>query len=341
MDSTNKIIRTICYFTKFPTTELTNLLNSLEDEYVRHGYSVQTKRICSPHIEKIITLDQAHPGGDYLFGVGSLSRPFLSEKLTDMLNTHHVSFSLDLTSQEINSSDVDLLLEIIRIKPEKSFNFAYVFNNPHSSPFFPSANYYQNGFTIGLQPVNLFEDCSTLDEWFYVLKDVWIELSGLSETNPEFLGIDSSVAPYNDPAGSLINFINKIGFSFSRAVVTDIFLKISKFIREENPKPAGLCGLMFPALEDLILTREYENGNFTVERNVYLSLHSGLGIDTYPIGIDESPDSVLEILRLVQGLSNKYKKPLSVRFVSDGKTAVGQKTDFRNRYLTDTVIRPL
>ena len=29
-----------------------------------------------------------------------------------------------------------------------------------------------------------------------------------------------------------------------------------------------------------IIAEEYEKGNFSIERNVYLSLHSGLGIDT-------------------------------------------------------------
>ena len=98
---------------------------------------------------------------------------------------------------------------------------------------------------------------------------------------------------------------------------------------------------MFPCLEDFELASEYEKGNFPIERNIFLSLHSGLGIDTYPIGIDESKDRVLEILSLLQGLSNKYKKPLSARFVSDGKARIGEKTDFKNQYLKDVVIRRL
>lgn len=118
-------------------------------------------------------------------------------------------------------------------------------------------------------------------------------------------------------------------------------MKITKFIKEENPHPVGLNGLMFPCLEDFELAEEYEKGEFTVERNVYLSLHSGLGIDTYPIAFDEKIERVVEILRLVQGFSNKYNKPLSARFVSDGKAKVGEKTDFQNQYLKDVVIRSL
>jgi hypothetical protein len=98
---------------------------------------------------------------------------------------------------------------------------------------------------------------------------------------------------------------------------------------------------MLPCLEDFELAAEYDKGNFSIERNIFLSLHSGLGIDTYPIGVDEKPERVLEILKLLQSLSNKYKKPLSARFVSDGKTKIDEKSDFQNQYLTDCTIRPL
>ena len=139
----------------------------------------------------------------------------------------------------------------------------------------------------------------------------------------------------------MISFIKKLFTSFDESILTDTYLKITKFIKNENPKSIGLCGLMFPCLEDFELADEYEKGNFSVERNIFLSLHSGLGIDTYPIGIDEDIRKVTNILKTVQGLSNKYKKPLSVRFVSDGKSKIGEKTDFKNQYLKDIVLRKL
>jgi uncharacterized protein (UPF0210 family) len=141
--------------------------------------------------------------------------------------------------------------------------------------------------------------------------------------------------------GSLIRFVRDLGFDFSHSVTTDFYLQITRFLKSQNPKPVGLCGLMFPALEDFLLAKEYEAGNFSVERNIFLSLHSGLGVDTYPIGIDEDPDRIVQVLRLIQGLSQKFKKPLSCRFVSDGKAKIGEKTDFKNQYLKDVVVRPL
>ena len=160
-------------------------------------------------------------------------------------------------------------------------------------------------------------------------------------SDSRFLGLDSSVAPLVSQSGSFVAFIKRLGLDFSKTVTTDLYLTITDFIKKNNPKPVGLCGLMFPCLEDAELANEYENGNFSIERNIYLSLHSGLGIDTYPIGIDENPQRVLDILKLLQKLSNKYSKPLSARFVSDGKTRIGGKSDFRNQYLKDVTIKKL
>ena len=98
---------------------------------------------------------------------------------------------------------------------------------------------------------------------------------------------------------------------------------------------------MFPCLEDFNLAKEFEMGNFTIERNIYLSLHSGLGIDTYPIGVDEDRDKIVSILKLLQNLSSKYQKPLSARFISDGKAKIGQQTSFQNEFLKDVTIKKL
>ena len=173
------------------------------------------------------------------------------------------------------------------------------------------------------------------------MKVTWTEITQLLATNEEFIGIDSSIAPFRAGNSSLVNFIRKLSGTFEKSVTTNIYTQITEFIKKENPKPVGLCGLMFACLEDFELTDEYEKGNFSIERNIYLSLHSGVGIDTYPIGIDEKPERVLEILKLIQNLSNKFKKSLSARFVSDGKSKIGEKTNFKSKYLKDTIIKPL
>ena len=336
----DKIVRSVCYFNDHPDITTLDKVNKIARKLAEKGFILQTKRICSANIEKIIDLDNQY-SKEFLFGIGEVKKEELHKLLPQLLNTNNISFNLDLTRKEIDLSDVNILFEIVRNKPSYTFNFTYVFNNKPSTPYFPSAVYEKNGFSIGLQPTDLAENVKKLNEWFKLMKSVWDEIFNLFKNNSDFLGIDSSIAPIFTGKGSLVNFVKKLGFDFSHSTTTSIYLKTTNFIKKENPKPIGLCGLMFPCLEDFELADEYEKGNFSLERNVYLSLHSGVGIDTYPIGIDESMQRVVEVLKLIQGLSNKYNKPLSCRFISDGKAKIGDKTDFKNQYLKDVAIRQI
>ena len=334
----NKVIRTICLFRKNITDQDYKTLDEISSVLEKNGFIVQTKRICLSKYNSKID-DNELLNKNILLGLGSLSLSELKEILGDFVISNNKNINLDLSKENITNEHIDILFKIIKEKPSNTFNFTYSFNTPDSSPYFPSAKYGLDGFSVGLQPTDLAEDCSSLEGWLEKVKAVWEELNLILKKFDGYLGIDSSIAPIFEEKGSLINFIKKIGGNFNDSVLTDIYTKITKFIKENNPKPIGLCGLMFPCLEDFELADEYEKGNFSIERNIFLSLHSGLGIDTYPIAVDQNKEKIIGILRLIQQLSNKYDKPLSVRFVSDGKAKIGEKTDFKNQYLKDIVVR--
>ena len=337
---TNKIIRAICYFTKQPTAEIVSKLNELEHEFTQSGYVVQTKRLCSPQL--IPNEFEAQVSDtDILLGVGSYTLNHLRDMLPNFYATKRVFFNLNLTNETISTNHAQILFDLIADKPALTFHFTYVFNNIPSSPYFPSGEYQSDGFAIGLQSTDMAYECTHLEQWFEKMNAMWKDIDAIANKHNDFLGIDSSVAPVFAGKSSLVNFIKKMKMTFSQSATTDTYVKITEFIKKINPKPVGLCGLMLPCLEDFELADEYEKGEFTIERNIFLSLHSGLGIDTYPIGIDEKPERVEEILKLLQKLSNKYKKPLSCRFVSDGTTKIGEKTNFQNQYLKDVVVRSL
>ncbi len=336
----NKIIRSICFFDANPSLKTEVRLKELAELLQEQDYLIQTKRICSP-IKKLKDLASRISDSEILISAGTLDFLEAVEQLRDFFEIPNLSFNIDLTGQVIERQHADFLFSIIEKKPEKTFNFAYVFNNQHSSPYFPSAAYNRDGFALGLQSTDLFENCSSLKQWFEKMQSTWQELDDLFLLDPEYLGIDSSVAPLFTGKSSLVNLVEHISPTFSQSVLSDVYLQMTRFIKSENPKPIGLCGLMFPCLEDFELTHEYEQGNFSLERNLFLSLHSGLGVDTYPLGVDEDREKVLNVLRLVQGLSDKYKKPLSIRFVSDGQAKIGERTSFGNQYLKDVIIRHL
>jgi len=337
----DKIIRSICYFSKNNLEEIPHKLASIEQKLITAGYTIQTKRICSPSTIKTLNSLQAP---NTLLSAGTLNKAQIRDQFEDFLQAKNVSFNVELCgSDTIDAYYSDLLFELIQRDASKTFNFTYVFNNRHSSPFFPSAAYHHDGFSIGLQSTDLAKDCTTLDEWLEKMHLCWTEINQLFGSNPDFLGIDSSVAPLFSGNSSFIHFVNKLhpNKSFPSTTTTDFYLTITKFLKTQNPKPIGLCGIMFPCLEDFALAQAYEENQFSIERNIFLSLHSGLGIDTYPIGINEKKERILEIMSLMKGLAEKYDKPLAARFISDGKAKIGQKTDFNNPYLKDVIIKPL
>jgi hypothetical protein len=335
----NKIIRSICLFTDAPTSEQLEKIGQIEKILQQHAFTVQTKRICT-NTKNILATQNAVSDPSYLLSIGTLSLEQAKEQFQYFINSR-VNCNIDLSSELIEQKYVGFLFDIIQQNPAKTFDFTFVFNSPPSSPYFPSANYEKNGFSLGLQPTDLTEGCTTVEQWLEKMRNIWNELHQLFKQDSLFLGIDSSIAPLFEGSSSLVHFIKSLGMTFSKSTTTDTYITITKFLKTQNPKPIGLCGLMFPCLEDFALAEEYEKGEFSIERNTYLSLHSGLGIDTYPIGVNEQKERVIEILKLIQALSNKYKKPLSVRFVSDGKAKIGEKTNFGNQYLKDILILPL
>lgn len=335
-----KVIRTICLFSDQVSNQEIEKLEEIPQLLKEKGFSIQTKRIClSDYNTKINDRELLDKG--ILLGLGEQTSKNLKENFADFLKSENKAINLDLTNENITSEHTDFLFRIIENKPDNTFRFTYGFNLPTSSPYFPSAKFGEKGFAIGLQPTDLSEGCKSVAEWLEKIKVIWEEIDSLLKSVDGYLGIDSSIAPLFQGSSSLVNFVKRLGLDFSRSATTDIYTTISKFIKEHNPKAIGLCGLMFPCLEDFELADEYEKGNFKIERNIFLSLHSGLGIDTYPIAVNQNKERIIEILKLLQNLSNKYKKPLSARFVSDGKAKIEEKTDFKNQYLKDVIVREL
>jgi hypothetical protein len=335
-----KIVRSICYFTDQPNQKIYGRIRTIEQTLKKLQYNIQTLRICTSG-KSIGELETAITDQNFFLSIGGMGRNKVQTIFDDFLSSSkNISLNLELEDQ-VTDQDVELLLRAVQDSPEKTFNFAYTFHNIPGSPFYPSSKYAKNGFSIGLQTTNLAKNCTSLNDWFVNLKAVWHEIVNTFKAESDFLGLDSSIAPIFDQESSLINFIRSLHGSFRASILTDSYIKITNFLKQETPQPIGLCGLMFPCLEDFDLAAEYEKGNFTLERNILLSLNSGLGVDTYPIGIDEDPQVIKSVLSLLLKLAQKYQKPLSARFVSDGRSKIGQLSDFKNQYLKDVKIRPL
>jgi uncharacterized protein (UPF0210 family) len=333
-----KVIRTICYFTRDPGVKIIERLADLSRRLEARDFTVQTQRVCTERL----TIEEAERRiSSIRIGVGPISLATAAEQADNLCRARNAYFHIDCTDDDIGLDHARLLQRIIKSCAGKTFNVAFSFRSPVSSPYFPCARYEREGFSIGLQPTNLATGVSTLDKWLNCMRETWLEIQATFESESDFLGIDSSVAPHIGEGCSLVEALQSAGISFEKAILSDTFLRITDFVQTKNPNPVGLCGLMLPCVEDKHLAELYERGEFSLERNLFLSLQCGVGIDTYPIGIDEPAESIAAVLRLVQGLSRKHDKPLSVRFVSDGRAGIGDHTDFDNPHMCDVVVRRL
>lgn len=335
-----KTIRTLCYFVQTDIKKSIQRLTHLKYQLEKAGFVIQTVRLCSPSL--VIDALPTLPNTELLYSWGTVSREELRARAATFLRVDNPIFANVDLSEGVEDADVDWVWMMLQHNPAKLFHFAYTFQSPNNaSPYFPTASSMRDGFAVGLQSTDLAASCATLGEWFEVQRIVWDELKVLLAGEADFLGIDSSVAPLYEGDSSLVHHITRWFGDFEACVTSDIFMQITQFIKSQNPMPTGLCGLMLPCLEDFGLADLYERGAFSIERNVFLSLHSGLGIDTYPFAVDESPARVKQILQLLCGLAAKYKKQLSIRLISDGKARKGERTNFNNKYLKDATVRAL
>src|SRR3972149_1931635 len=265
----DKIVRSVCYFTDNPNESIVDRVKSLVGKLVNGGFIIQTKRICSP-LNQPSQLDNIIHDEDFLVGIGTILFGRVTDIIKDFYKTKRVAFNIELSNELIKNEHIQILFDIIKNAPHNTFNFAYVFNNKSSSPYFPAAAYESDGFSIGLQPTDISKGCESLDEWLVKLKSTWEDIHELFSDEKDYLGIDSSIAPIFSGKGSLVNFVKRLGLSFSHSVTSDFYLRITSFMKENNTKPVGLGGLMMPCLEDFELADEYEKGNFSIERNIFI-----------------------------------------------------------------------
>ena len=267
-----KVVRSVCQFVETPSEKSVVRLSALVDRLQTRGFKVQTTRLCSPDLDRILELDQLGDGSTF-FSVGCLGLADAWARLEQLCAAKNVAFNVDLTNEVPTREHLGLVMAIVQNEPTKTFSFTYTFNNVPSTPYFPSATYETDGFAIGLQPTNLSSGCHSIGDWLHRLQHVWDEVDSLMHGAEGYLGIDTSIAPLSDGPGSLVNFLRRLGIDWDRAVSSDVFLGISRFIKSAAPRAVGLCGLMFPCLEDFELADEYEHGRFSIERCVFLSLH--------------------------------------------------------------------
>ena len=139
MMSSNKIIRSLCWFAEAPDSHIVEELDNISAVLLKQGFAVQTRRVCFQKAD-IKALNSWGFDEPLYLSVGSLDAESARGQLDDLLKVPHLGFNLDLTSG-VNNVDVDMLFRMVRDEPAKTFHFAYTFHNLLSSPFFPASNF--------------------------------------------------------------------------------------------------------------------------------------------------------------------------------------------------------
>jgi len=161
-----------------------------------------------------------------------------------------------------------------------------------------------------------------------------------SQMECSFLGVDSSLNPSLDEAGSVaaaVEELEEVSCNFGGVGTLAAASALTTALQSlPDLELCGYCGLMLPVCEDLRLA-ELSN---TLRLSDLLSISSvcGVGIDTVPIPGTASESALASLLLDVAGLAGKWDKPLSCRvFPIPGKSA-GTMTTFDSPYLCNSEI---
>ena len=145
-----KIVRSVCIFSSDTDAEhLAEKHSEIEAKLFQSGYSIQTQRACFAN-SKIIEIEDAfrNAESDFILSAGSLHRVSANEQSDTFIESIlPIAINLHIDDQ-VREEDVSLLFKIIEQNASKTFHFTYSFNNVLNSPFFPAANFGQDGLTI-------------------------------------------------------------------------------------------------------------------------------------------------------------------------------------------------
>jgi len=153
-----------------------------------------------------------------------------------------------------------------------------------------------------------------------------------------YAGIDPTPAPLGDDSiGAAIEKF--IGAPFGSSGTMTAARVITGAVQAAPVKHTGYSGLMVPVLEDNVLARRWAEGTYNIDSLLAYSAVCAGGLDTVPLPGDISEDRLGRILSDVATLAFKWNKPLAARLLPVPGGKPGDRTDFGDSRMSDTVIR--
>jgi uncharacterized protein (UPF0210 family) len=94
-------------------------------------------------------------------------------------------------------------------------------------------------------------------------------------------------------------------------------------------------------LEDEVLAQRWAEGRISLDSLLAYSAVCGTGLDTIPLPGNVTEEQLARILGDVASLAVKWRKALSARLLPVGGKKPGDRTEFDDPFLVNTVLQPL
>lgn len=236
-----------------------------------------------------------------------------------------------------------------------NFRFAATALLPLNTPFYPGSYHLGAGrqFAVALESPNVVEEAFLTAGSYREAREMLAAALGRHasaveeiarrverEAGWEYMGIDLSPAPLAEVSiGGAIERLSGAKFGSSgtmtaAALITDVLRKVPV-------KRAGYSGLMVPVLEDAVLAQRWSEGVLTMDALLAYSAVCGTGLDTVPLPGEVTVEQLERIIGDVASLAVKLHKPLSARLMPVPGKKAGDRTEFDDPFLVNTILQPL
>jgi hypothetical protein len=237
-----------------------------------------------------------------------------------------------------------------------TFNFTATAMLKPYGPFFPGS--WHNGpggqFSIGFEGANIVRDVFAKDKGNAeaATADLTAALTLHAKvadavgntiaaaTHWTYMGVDPTPAPLGEVSiGAAIEAFTGARFGSSGTLTASRI--ITAAVKAVPVKQIGYSGLMVPVMEDKHLAQRWGESAYNIDSLLAYSSVCGTGLDTIPLPGDVTLDQMNRIFSDVASLAVKWNKPLSARLQPVPGKKAGDRTEFDDPFLFNTIIHPL
>lgn len=235
-----------------------------------------------------------------------------------------------------------------------NFNFTAASLVPELTPFFPASWHDGPGrqFALALESANVVAEgiaagAMSGDPAPAITKALTPHAQKIQQaaeaiakqTGWGYEGIDLSPAPLKEI--SIGSAMERGGRRIGLAGTMTTAAAITRGLKAVPVKQAGYSGLMLPILEDSTLAQRWGEGALSTDALLAYSAVCGTGLDTIPLPGDVSESQLGAMIGDVASLSVKWHKPLAARLLPVKGKAPGEKTEFEDPFLVNTVLQKI